>query len=65
MLYLGGGQCLGEGISHHVVHQAVNEANGTLLNNPVNPVIPHVDVLYVQVVLVVVREHDGCLIVRE
>ena len=65
MLYLGGGQRLGEGISHHVIRQAVNEVNGTLLNNLVNPVVPHVDVLHVQVVLVVAHECDGCLIVRE
>ena len=65
VLYLGRGQHLGKGISHHVIHWAVDKANGTLLNDPANPVVLHVDVLCAQVVLVVVCECDGCLIVRE
>ena len=65
VLYLGRGQRLGEGIGHHVVHWAVDKANGTLLNDPANPVVLHVDVLCVQVILVVVYECDGCLIVGE
>ena len=63
VLHLGRGQCLGEGIGHHVVHRAVNEPDGALLDNPAYPVILHVDVLHVRVVLVVACERDGCLVV--
>ena len=65
MLHLGRGQCLGEGVSHHVIRWAINEPDGALLDDPVNPVVLHVDVLRVRVVLVVARERDSCLIVGE
>ena len=65
MLHLGRGQRLGEGIGHHVVHQAINKLDGALLDNPANPVVPHIDVLHAWVVLVVTCKRDGRLIVRE
>ena len=65
VLHLGGGQCLGEGVSHHVVRQAIDEPDGTLFDNPADPVVPHVDVLRARVVLVIACECDGRLIVGE
>ena len=65
VLHLGRRQCLGEDISHHVISGAIDESNGTLLDDPANPVVLHIDVLHAWVVLVVTCEHDGCLIVRE
>ena len=65
VLHLGRGQRLGKGVGYHVVRQAINEPDGALLDNPANPVVPHVDVLRAQVVLVVTRERDGHLIVRK
>ena len=45
MLHLGGRQCLGEDVSHHVVSRAIDESNGTLLDNPADLVVMHVNVL--------------------
>jgi hypothetical protein len=59
MLHLDRWQCLGEHISNHVVGGAVNEAQGTLLDDPSDPMIMHVDVLGPGMVLVVAHEHDG------
>ena len=65
MLHLGGGQGLCEAVGDHVVGRAINEPQGALLNDPANEVVSHVDVLGTRVVLMITREHDGCLIVGE
>jgi len=63
VLNLGGGQCLGEGVSHHVIRGAVDKPDGALLDDPADPMVSHVNVLRARVVLVVVCERDGCLVV--
>ena len=59
MLYLDGWQHLGERVGNHVISGAINEVQGALLNDPLDPVIVHVDVLGPGVVLVVAHECDG------
>ena len=63
MFHLSRGQGLGEGISNHVIGQAIDDAQGALLNDPLDEVVAHVNVLYVHMVLVIVGEHDGCLVI--
>jgi hypothetical protein len=65
VLHLGGRQCLGENIGHHVISGAIDESNGTLLDDPVDLVIMHIDVLGPQMVLVIVCECDGGLVIRK
>ena len=63
MFHLGGRQCLGEDVGHHVISGAVDESYVTLLNNPADPMIMHVDVLGLWMVLVVMCECDGSLVI--
>jgi len=63
VLHLGGGQCLGEGVGHHVIRGAVDKPDGALLDNPADPMVSHVNVLCAWVVLVVMCECDGHLVV--
>jgi len=65
MFHLGRGPGLGECISNNVVGQAVNKVQGALLNDPVDEVVVHVDVLRAHVVLVVTGEGNHGLIVGE
>jgi hypothetical protein len=65
VLHLGRRQCLGEDISHHVISEAVNEFDRTLLNNLADPVIMHIDVLGLWMVLVVAYECNGGLVIRK
>ena len=45
MLYLGRGQGLGERVCNHIIGGAVDEAQGALLDNPVDEMVLHIDVL--------------------
>jgi hypothetical protein len=65
VLHLSGRQCLGEDVGHHVISRAIDKSNGNLLDNSVDPVIMHVNVLGPQMVLVVVHECDGSLVIRK
>ena len=65
MLHFGGRERLGEHISYHVICGAVNKMDRPLLNDPVDPMVPHIDMLGLQIVLVIVCECNGCLIVGE
>jgi hypothetical protein len=56
MLHLGRWQGLGECVCNHVIGQAVNKAQGTLLDDPSDEVVAHVDVLHVRMVLMVLSE---------
>jgi len=65
VFHLGGRQCLGEDISHHVIGGAVNELDRTLLNDPADPMVAHINVLGPWMVLVVMRECDGSLVIAK
>ena len=65
MLDLGGRQCLGEDIGHHVVSGAVNELDRTLLNNPVDPMVVHINMLGLWMVLVVICKCNGSLVITK
>ena len=45
MLHLGRGESLGEGVCDHVVSWAINEVHGSMLNDPANEMVLHIDVL--------------------
>ena len=63
MLHLGRGQGLGECVCDHVISQAVDKAEGALVNHLVNKMISHINVLCACVILVIACEGDYCLIV--
>jgi len=63
VLHLGRGQCLGEGVGHHVIRGAVDKPDGALLDDPADPMVLHINVLRARVVLVVMCERDGHLVV--
>jgi hypothetical protein len=63
VLHLGGRQCLGEDIGHHVISGAIDESNGTLLDDPVDPVIMHINMLGLRIILVVVHKCDSSLVI--
>ena len=63
MLHLGRGKSLGEGVCDHVVGWAINEAHGSMLDDPANEVVSHIDVLRARMVLVVACEGNGGLVV--
>jgi len=63
VLNLGRGQRLGEGVGHHVICGAVDKPDGALLDDPVDPMVSHVNVLCMWVVLVVTCKRNGCLVV--
>src|SRR5712672_4665710 len=65
MLNLGRRQGLGERVGDHVIGQAVYEAQGTLLDDPADKVVAHIDMFRARVVLVVPSEGDCGLVVRE
>jgi len=65
VLDLGRRQCLGEDIGHHVISGAVNELDGTLLDDPVDPMVAHINVLGLRMVLIVMCECDGSLVIAE
>jgi len=65
VLDLGRRQCLGEDIGYHVVSGAVNESDGTLLDDPADPMVAHINVLGLRMVLVVMCECDGSLVITK
>src|SRR5712671_995340 len=65
MFHLGRRQVLGECIGDHVIGRAVYEAQGTLLDDPADKVVAHVDMFHARVVLVVLSEGDCGLVVGE
>jgi hypothetical protein len=52
-------------VGDHVIHGAIDEAYGALLDDPPDPVVAHVNVLCAGMVLVVACECNGGLVVRE
>jgi hypothetical protein len=56
MLHLGRWQGLDEHVYDHVIGWAVNEVQGTLLDDPLDEVVAHVDMLRAHVVLMVLSE---------
>jgi len=64
MLYLCGGQSLGERVGNHVVGREIHEAQRALFNNPPDPTITHVYMLD-GVMILVSRERNGGLVVGE
>jgi hypothetical protein len=65
MFDLCGRQCLGEHVGDHVFCGTIHKAKGAPLNHPMDEVIAHIDVLGASMVLVVLRERNGGLVVRE
>ena len=65
MLHFSRRQGLSECVGHHIVGGAVNEVQGSLLNDPADEVILHVNMLHACMVLVVSCKGNCCLIVRE
>ena len=63
MLHFGRGKSLGEGVHNYVIGWAINEVHRSTLNDPVDEMILHIDVLCVQMVLVVTCEGNGGLVV--
>jgi hypothetical protein len=45
MLHLGRGQGFYECVSNHVIGWAIDKVQGALLNDPVNEVVAHINVL--------------------
>src|SRR6267142_3293521 len=64
-LHLGRGQGFCENIGHHVLSRTVHEAHMALLDDPLDEVVLHIDVLHARVILVVLGESYGRLIVTE
>ena len=63
MFHLGRGQGLGEGIGDHVVSWAIDNVQGALLNDPLDEVVPHINVLCAHMILVIMGEHNSCLVI--
>ena len=63
MLHLGRGDSLGEGVRNHVVGWAINKAHGSMLDDPSNEMVLHINVLHARMVLVVACEGNGGLVV--
>lgn len=55
MLHLGREQGLGECVCDHIVDWAIYETHGTLLDDPENKVVLHINVLCVRMVLMILR----------
>ena len=47
MLHLGRGKSLGEGVRNHVVGWAINEVHGSMLDDPANEMVLHINVFHV------------------
>ena len=58
------GKSLSEGISNHFTGRIVDEPNLAVINDPVNKVEVHINVLGVCMVLVILHEHNCRLVVR-
>jgi len=65
VLHFGGRQCLSEDICHHVISRAIDEAYGALLDDPVDPMIMHINVLGPWMVLMITHKCDGGLVIRK
>ncbi len=65
MLHFSGRQGLSECVGHHIIGGAVNEVQGSLLDDPVDEVISYINMLCACMVLVVLCKGNCCLIVRE
>jgi hypothetical protein len=65
MFHLGRRQGLGERVGDHVIGWSVYEAQETLLNDPADEVVAHIDMFHVRVVLVVPSEGNCGLVVGE
>jgi hypothetical protein len=65
MLDLGQRQCLHKCIGNHVIGRAIDEVQGALLDDLLDEVVAHINVLYIHMILVVPREGNCCLVVRK
>ena len=65
MLDLRGRECLCECVGYHVVRGAINEAKGSVFDDPTNKMETDVDMFGARVILMVFREGDCGLVVRK